>query len=256
MNAAEATADSPQWMMRSPAVVVDRVSKIYPTGARALDDVSVTVARGTFVAVLGPPGAGKSTLVHCAAGLDAPTSGSTRVDGVEIGALSEIRRAELRRLRVGFLFAAHNLMPAMSVADNITLPLRLAGTAPDHDWVRALAERVGLAGRLAHRPVELSGVEQWRVALARAVVARPAVVFADEPTGALHPREAGAAVGLLREVVDGLGQAVVLATRDAAVAAPADRVLLMAGGRVADTVEAPTTAAELARRVTALAPGR
>ncbi|MFB9840162.1 ABC transporter ATP-binding protein, partial [Actinoallomurus acaciae] len=148
---------------RAPAVALRNVTKVYPGGVRALDGVSVTVERGTFVAIMGPSGSGKSTLMHCGAGLDTPTGGSVSIDGVAIDGLNETRRTELRRERVGFVFQSYNLVPSLSVADNITLPLRLAGRAPDHDWVRLLVERVGLGGRLGHQPAQLSGGQQQRV---------------------------------------------------------------------------------------------
>ncbi|WP_335984027.1 ABC transporter ATP-binding protein [Streptomyces sp. CA2R106] len=233
------------------AIALAHVSKEYAAGVRALDDVSLTVARGTFLAVMGPSGSGKSTLMHCAAGLDAPTSGSIRIDGREISGLNETRRTELRRERVGFVFQAYNLIPSLSVEDNITLPLRLAGRAPDRDWLRTLVARVGLADRLAHRPAELSGGQQQRAAVVRALVARPAVVFADEPTGALDLRSAHEVLGLLRELVDDLAQTVVMVTHDPAAAARAHRALVMADGRVVEAVDEPTAPA-LARRLVEL----
>ncbi|MFD5316400.1 ABC transporter ATP-binding protein [Streptomyces sp. NPDC127098] len=235
----------------APAIVLTRVGKTYPGGVRALHDVSLTVERGTFLAVMGPSGSGKSTLMHCAAGLDVPSEGGVSVDGHEIGRLNETRRTELRRERVGFVFQSYNLVPSLSVADNITLPLRLAGRAPDREWVNALVERVGLAGRLGHRPTELSGGQQQRAAIVRALVARPAVVFADEPTGALDLRTAHQVLDLLRDLVDELRQTVVMVTHDPAAAARAHRALVMADGRVVDTLDRPT-AVELADRLVAL----
>ncbi|WP_399139336.1 ABC transporter ATP-binding protein [Streptomyces sp. NBUA17] len=236
---------------RAPAIALDRVARTYPGGVRALDDVSLTVGHGTFLAVMGPSGSGKSTLMHCAAGLDAPTSGSVRIDGQEISGLDETRRTELRRERVGFVFQAYNLIPSLSVEDNITLPLRLAGRRPDRAWLRTLTERVGLADRLAHRPAELSGGQQQRAAVVRALAAKPAVVFADEPTGALDLRSAHQVLDLLRGLVDDLGQTVVMVTHDPAAAARAHRALVMADGRVVDALERPT-APELAERLVAL----
>ncbi|MEU9918020.1 ABC transporter ATP-binding protein [Streptomyces sp. NPDC051001] len=232
-------------------IALTQVSKEYAAGVRALDDVSLTVERGAFVAVMGPSGSGKSTLMHCAAGLDSPTSGSIRIDGHEIGGLNETRRTELRRERIGFVFQAYNLIPSLSIEDNITLPLRLAGRAPDHDWLRTLVRRVGLADRLSHRPAELSGGQQQRAAVVRALVARPAVVFADEPTGALDLRSAHEVLDLLRDLVDELHQTVVMVTHDPAAAARAHRVLVMADGRVVESLEAPT-AVQLADRLVAL----
>ncbi|MBK3578626.1 ABC transporter ATP-binding protein [Streptomyces sp. MBT65] len=233
------------------AIALEGVSKAYPGGVRALDDVSLTVERGTFLAVMGPSGSGKSTLMHCAAGLDSPTSGSVRIDGHEIAGLNETRRTELRRERVGFVFQAYNLIPSLSIEDNITLPLRLAGRSPDRDWLRTLVERVGLADRMSHRPAELSGGQQQRAAVVRALVARPAVVFADEPTGALDLRSAHEVLDLLRDLVNELRQTVVMVTHDPAAAARAHHVLVMADGRVVDALKAPT-ADELAARLVEL----
>ncbi|MFF4471682.1 ABC transporter ATP-binding protein [Streptomyces sp. NPDC001599] len=236
---------------RAPAIALDRVARTYPGGVRALDEVSLTVEHGTFLAVMGPSGSGKSTLMHCAAGLDSPTSGSVRIDGREISGLNETRRTELRRERVGFVFQAYNLIPSLSVEDNITLPLRLAGRRPDRDWLRTLTERVGLADRLSHRPAELSGGQQQRAAVVRALAAKPAVVFADEPTGALDLRSAHQVLDLLRALVDDLGQTVVMVTHDPAAAARAHRALVMADGRVVEALERPT-APQLAERLVAL----
>ncbi|MER5374676.1 ABC transporter ATP-binding protein [Streptomyces sp. NPDC002553] len=235
----------------APAIALEGVSKAYPGGVRALDDVSLTVERGTFLAVMGPSGSGKSTLMHCAAGLDSPTSGSVRIEGHEIAGLKESRRTRLRRERVGFVFQAYNLIPSLSVEDNITLPLRLAGRTADPDWLRTLVERVALADRLSHRPAELSGGQQQRAALVRALAAKPAVVFADEPTGALDLRSAHEVLDLLRDLVVDLHQTVVMVTHDPAAAARAHQVLVMADGRVVETVKAPT-ASELASRLVAL----
>jgi putative ABC transport system ATP-binding protein len=234
-----------------PAISLTHVSKTYPNGVRALDDVSLTVERGTFLAVTGPSGSGKSTLMHCAAGLDTPSSGNVVVDGTELGGLNETRRTELRRKRIGFVFQSYNLVPSLSVEDNITLPLRLAGQAPEQEWVQTLVERVGLSGKLASRPAELSGGQQQRVAIVRALVARPAVVFADEPTGALDLHSADEVLVLLRDLVDELGQTVVMVTHDPAAGARAHQALVMADGLIVDTLTAPT-AADLAGRLIGL----
>ncbi len=251
MNTAGTEHRQGQATPRVAAVALERVTKTYPGGVRALNEVSLSVEPGTFVAVMGPSGSGKSTLMHCAAGLDTPTSGGAFIDGTEIGGLSETRRTELRRQRVGFVFQSYNLVPSLSVADNITLPLRLAGRAADRAWLQTLVERVGLTGQLARRPAELSGGQQQRAAIARALVTKPAVVFGDEPTGALDLRTAREVLDLLRDLVCCLGQTVVMVTHDPAAAARADRVLVMADGRVVDTLEAPT-AADLAHRITTL----
>jgi putative ABC transport system ATP-binding protein len=248
------TAVAPDATRTAPAIALTGVGKTYPGGVRALDDVSLTVEHGTFLAVMGPSGSGKSTLMHCAAGLDSPTSGSVRIGGREIAGLSEARRTELRRERVGFVFQAYNLIPSLSVEDNITLPLRLAGRAPDRRWLRTLVERVGLADRLTHRPAELSGGQQQRAAIVRALVTRPAVVFADEPTGALDLRSAHQVLDLLRDLVDELGQTVVMVTHDPAAAARAHRALVMADGRVVESLDAPT-APRLAERLVVLGAG-
>jgi putative ABC transport system ATP-binding protein len=251
MNTARTTLRPRQVTRRAPAVALEQITKVYPGGVRALDGVSLTVEPGTFVAVMGPSGSGKSTLMHCAAGLDTPTSGRAFIDGTEIGGLGETRRTELRRERVGFVFQSYNLVPSLSVADNITLPLRLAGARPDRQWLRMLVERVGLVDQLTRRPTELSGGQQQRAAIARALVTQPAVVFGDEPTGALDLRTAREVLDLLRDLVNGLGQTVVMVTHDPAAAARADLVLVMADGRVVDTLHTPTPA-ELAHRITTL----
>jgi putative ABC transport system ATP-binding protein len=239
---------------RRPVIVLDHVSKTYDGGVRALDDVSLTVERGAFLAVMGPSGSGKSTLMHCAAALDVATSGTVLIDGHDTRALNETRRTELRRELVGFVFQAYNLVPALSVADNITLPLRLAGRQPDPDWVDSLVARVGLAGRLDHRPAELSGGQQQRAAIARALVTRPAVVFADEPTGALDLRTANGVLELFQEVAEDLHQTIVMVTHDPAVAARAGTAVVMADGHIVQTVEEPD-AADLAHRLVTMSEG-
>jgi putative ABC transport system ATP-binding protein len=254
MNTPQVEYRHPAVAQQASAVALERVTKTYPGGVRALNEVSLTVEPATFVAVMGPSGSGKSTLMHCAAGLDTPSSGRVLVEGNEISSLNETRRTVLRRERVGFVFQSYNLVPSLSVADNITLPLRLAGKAPDRDWMRLLVERVGLTGQLARRPGELSGGQQQRAAIARALVTRPAVVFGDEPTGALDLRTAREVLDLLRDLVSGLGQTVVMVTHDPTAAARADRALVMADGRVVDTVELPT-AADLAHRIATLETG-
>ncbi|MEU9556311.1 ABC transporter ATP-binding protein [Streptomyces fumanus] len=248
------TAVVPGTGRKAPAIALTDVGKTYPGGVRALDGVTLTVRHGTFLAVMGPSGSGKSTLMHCAAGLDTPTEGSVRIDGHEVAGMDETRRTELRREHVGFVFQAYNLIPSLSLQDNITLPLRLAGRRPDRAWLDTLVERVGLTDRLHHRPAELSGGQQQRAALVRALAARPTVVFADEPTGALDLRGARQVLDLLRGLVDDLGQTVVMVTHDPAAAARAHRALVMADGRVVDSLPEPS-AAELADRLVALGEG-
>jgi putative ABC transport system ATP-binding protein len=236
------------------SVRLEQVSKVYGRGESAiiaLDAVSLGIPSGSFTAVMGPSGSGKSTFLHCAAGLDSPTSGAVRLGGVDVGGLSEAKRTALRRERIGFVFQAFNLLPSLTVEQNMALPLRLAGRRPDRAWTREVVERVGLGARLKHRPGQLSGGQQQRVAIARALLTRPEVVFADEPTGALDTRTGGAILALLRHVVDALGQTVVMVTHDPLAAAHADRVLYLADGAVVAADEAPTADA-VAERMTHL----
>jgi putative ABC transport system ATP-binding protein len=236
------------------AVRLDDVTRIYGSGegrVTALRGLTLGLARGTFTAVMGPSGSGKSTFLHCAAGLDRPTSGSVRLAGVEISALDENELSRLRRACVGFVFQSFNLVPSLTAAQNITLPLRLAKRRPDRAWLDEVTARVGLADRVRHKPGELSGGQQQRVAIARALVTRPEVVFADEPTGALDTRTGREILGLLREAVDGLGQSVVMVTHDPTAAAHADAVVFLADGQIVDTMAAPT-AQQVADRMTHL----
>ncbi|MFG1723170.1 ABC transporter ATP-binding protein [Micromonospora chalcea] len=221
-----------------PAVRVEQLTRVYGTGRNqvtALAGVDVGFGRGTFTAVMGPSGSGKSTLLQIAAGLDRPTSGRVVVGGTDLSGLSETRLTELRRTRIGFVFQAFNLIGALTVEENIVLPLRLAGVRPDRAWLAHVVERVGLADRLHHRPAALSGGQQQRVAIARALATRPEVIFSDEPTGALDSRTAAEVLTLLRAVVDEHGQTVVMVTHDPIAASYADRVLVLAdGAMVAD----------------------
>jgi putative ABC transport system ATP-binding protein len=240
------------------AVRLDAVSKVYGKGngaVRALREVSVSLPYGTFTAVMGPSGSGKSTLLHIAAGLDRPTDGLVSIGRDDLSRLNATRLTELRRDRVGFVFQAFNLVPALTVEQNITLPLRLAGRRADKRIVAEVLDRVGLSDRRRHRPSELSGGQQQRVALARALVTRPEVLFADEPTGALDLRTGREVLGLFREAVDGLGQTVVMVTHDPAAASYADSVLFLADGRIVDGLRDPT-AEVVAERMTALTDGK
>jgi putative ABC transport system ATP-binding protein len=236
--------------MTTATVALRDVSKVYGKGPQrltALDGVTVEFAAGTFTAVMGPSGSGKSTLLHVSAGLDRPTGGTVTVGGTELGTMDETALTRLRRDRIGFVFQSFNLVSALSAEQNVALPLRLAGRRPTRDaLVEALAE-VGLADRARHRPSELSGGERQRVAIARAVVTRPAVVFADEPTGALDSRTSRQVLDLLRALVDARGQTVVMVTHDPVAAAYADRVLLLADGRVADEFPGASASAVAAR---------
>ena len=210
--------------------------KVYGTGntaVTALDDVSIEFPAGRFTAIMGPSGSDKSTLLHCLAGLDTLTTGQAFVGEAELGALSDRRLTLLRRDRIGFVFQAFNLVPTLSARENITLPMTLAGPAPDPDWLAAVIERTGLTGRLAHRPAELSGGQQQRVAVARALAARPQIVFADEPTGNLDSRSGHEVLELLRAARDEFGQTIVMVTHDPVAAGFADSSVVMADGRVA-----------------------
>ncbi|MGW6530800.1 ABC transporter ATP-binding protein [Streptomyces venezuelae] len=224
------------------ARVADAV-KVYGSGdtaVRALDGVSVEFAAGRFTAIMGPSGSGKSTLMHCAAGLDTLTSGAAFIGDTELGKLDDRRLTLLRRDRVGFVFQAFNLVPTLTVAENITLPMDLAGVRGDRDWADALIDVVGLRDRLHHRPAELSGGQQQRVAVARAFAGRPDVVFADEPTGNLDSRSGEEVLNLLGRAVRQMRRTVVMVTHDPVAAAHADEVVFLADGRLVDRMESPT----------------
>ncbi|GAA4507959.1 ABC transporter ATP-binding protein [Actinoallomurus oryzae] len=208
---------------------------------RALDGVGIGFARGTWTAVMGPSGSGKSTLLHCAAGLDRPTSGQVLLGDRELTAASERELTALRRKEIGFVFQSFNLVGSLTAEQNVALPLRLAGRKVSTKEVRAILSEVGLGERLRHRPRELSGGQQQRVAIARAMITRPSVLFADEPTGALDSRSARTVLGLLRSLVDGSGQTIVMVTHDPAAAARADSVLFLSDGRIVDHLTRPST---------------
>jgi putative ABC transport system ATP-binding protein len=236
------------------AVRMETVSKVYGRGrgaVAALREVTTALPRGRFTAVMGPSGSGKSTFLHCAAGLDTPTSGTVRLGDTELSAMNETKLTELRRQRVGFVFQAFNLVPSLTVEQNITLPLRLSRTRVDKAWLKEVVTRVGLADRTGHRPAQLSGGQQQRVAIARALVTRPDVVFGDEPTGALDTMTARDVLTLLRETVDGMGQTVVMVTHDPVAASYADTVLFLADGRIVDSMDAPSSD-KVAARMTRL----
>jgi putative ABC transport system ATP-binding protein len=225
------------------AVALRDVRKVHGKGdgaVVALDGVDVELATGSFTALMGPSGSGKSTFLNVAAGLDRPTSGTVALGGTDLAGLSERKLTLLRRERIGFVFQAFNLLPSLTVAQNIGMPLRLGGRRPRRSTVREAAARVGLENRLRHRPSQLSGGQQQRVAIARALVTRPEVVFADEPTGALDTRTGRDVLDLLRAVVDDDGHTVVMVTHDPVAAAYADHVILLADGRLAGTLDAPT----------------
>jgi putative ABC transport system ATP-binding protein len=209
--------------------------RVYGEGeaaVQALRGVTLEFPAGQFTAIMGPSGSGKSTLMHLLAGLDTPTSGSVTVDGREIGGLGDKALTQLRRDRLGFVFQSFNLVPVLTAEENIMLPLTLAGAKPDRAWVEQLIDKVGLADRLTHRPAELSGGQQQRVAAARALVSRPAVVFADEPTGNLDSKSSEEVLRLLRTAVDEFGQSVVMVTHDPEAASYADRLVVLRDGLV------------------------
>src|ERR1700712_1174254 len=235
---------------RVPAARARNLSKTYGSGdttVRALDEVSVDFAAGEFTAIMGPSGSGKSTLMHCLAGLDSITSGSVMIGDTELVGLSDKQMTALRRDRIGFVFQAFNLVPTLTAAENITLPMDIAGRKPDLDWVNSVIDTLGLRDRLDHRPSELSGGQQQRVACARALASQPEIIFGDEPTGNLDSRSSGEVMGILRRSVDELGQTVVMGTHDARAAGFADRVLFLADGRIVDELRAPTAETVLDR---------
>jgi putative ABC transport system ATP-binding protein len=211
------------------------------TAVHALRGVTVGFPSGQLAAIMGPSGSGKSTLMHLLAGLDTPTSGSVIVDGSELSKLDDRGLTRLRRDRLGFVFQAFNLVPVLTAEENIVLPLTLAGRKPDKEWHDTLIEAVGLGDRLTHRPAELSGGQQQRVAVARALIHRPAVVFADEPTGNLDSASSDEVLALLRHAVDDFGQTVVMVTHDAHAASVADRIVVLSDGRIVHDGAGETT---------------
>ena len=220
------------------------LSKIYGEGdaaVRALDDVSVDFERARYTAIMGPSGSGKSTLLHCMAGLDTPTSGQVYIGDVDLTMLSEKALTLLRRRKVGFVFQAYNLVPTLTAAENITLPLDIAGEEPEKAWFDLVVDTVGVRDRLSHRPAELSGGQQQRVTSARALVSRPEIVFADEPTGNLDSRSGQEILRFLRSAVKDHGQTIVMVTHDASAASFADRIVFLGDGKVVDEMLDPTT---------------
>jgi putative ABC transport system ATP-binding protein len=237
-------------MEQAVAAHAVELRKVYGEGdaeVAALDGVSVEFYRGEFTAVMGPSGSGKSTLMHCMAALDTPTSGSVVIDGVEVSGLKDKALTTLRRDRVGFVFQSFNLVPTLTAAENILLPLRIAGRKVDQEWYDTVVDTVGLRDRLGHRPNQLSGGQQQRVACARALASRPAIVFADEPTGNLDSRASAEILGFLRRSVDEFGQSIVIVTHDPVAAGYADRALFLADGRVVDEMQAPSAETVLDR---------
>jgi putative ABC transport system ATP-binding protein len=249
-TALAAEADFAEHLAPAPvAVAAADITRRYGEGDTAVDalrGVSLDVADGRLTAIMGPSGSGKSTLMHILAGLDQPTSGTVRLDGVEITGLSDKRLTRLRREKIGFVFQFFNLLPMLTAEENVVLPLTIAGRKSEREWVDGLLETFGIAERRAHRPAELSGGQQQRVALARALVTRPKVVFADEPTGNLDSASSGEVLELLRHSVDELGQTTVMVTHDPRAAAMADRVLFIADGLIVKDVSESTAVEVLA----------
>jgi putative ABC transport system ATP-binding protein len=232
------------------AVAATDLVKVYgtpPAQVRALDGVSARFPSGELTAIMGPSGSGKSTFMHVLAGLDRPTSGSVRIGDTTVSDLGDRALSRLRRTQVGFVFQSFNLVPSLTAADNIRLPLRLDGRRPDPDWFDAIVATVGLGERLDHRPTQLSGGQQQRVAVARALLTRPAVVFADEPTGNLDSNASAEVLAFLRRSVREHGQTIVMVTHDPHAAAYADRVLFLADGRIVDESRDVTVPAVLDR---------
>lgn len=218
-------------------------SKIYGQGdneVRALDGISVEFAQSRFTAIMGPSGSGKSTLLHCLAGLDRVTSGQVFLGDVEISACTEKQLTLIRRDRIGFVFQAYNLIPTLNAEENITLPMALAGHKPDRAWFDNVVDAVHLRDRLSHRPSELSGGQQQRVAVARALVSRPDLIFADEPTGNLDSRSGAEILTFMRQAVTDLQQTIVMVTHDPGAASYADRVVFLADGKIVDEMQDPT----------------
>jgi putative ABC transport system ATP-binding protein len=219
-----------------PIVTATDLYRRYGEGEAAVDalaGVSTRFERGRFAAIMGPSGSGKSTLMHLLAGLDTPTSGSVELDGVELAGLDDAKLTQLRRDKLGFVFQFFNLLPVLTAEENIRLPLSIAGRKPDQEWIERLIDIVGLGDRRTHRPAELSGGQQQRVAVARALASKPAVVFADEPTGNLDSKASEEVLNLLRHSVDELGQTVIMVTHEAHAAAFADRLVVLRDGQVA-----------------------
>jgi putative ABC transport system ATP-binding protein len=217
--------------------------RVYGSGAtavRALDGVDATFPAAEFTAIMGPSGSGKSTLLHCMAGLDVPTGGHVYIGDADLTTLDDKRLTQLRRDRIGFVFQAFNLVPTLSAAENITLPMALAGRKPDQAWLDKVIDTVGLRDRLAHRPSELSGGQQQRVAAARALASRPDIVFADEPTGNLDSRSSEELLSFMQTAVVDFGQTVVMVTHDPVAASHAHRVLFLADGKIVDEMGRPT----------------
>ncbi|MFT4085598.1 MAG: ABC transporter ATP-binding protein [Gordonia sp. (in: high G+C Gram-positive bacteria)] len=234
------TAEAPGAAVAAQAVDLVKTYGSGDTTVHALRGVSVGFNAGEFTAIMGPSGSGKSTLMHCLAGLDTASGGVVQIGDIVLGGLSDRAMTKLRRDRIGFVFQAFNLVPTLTAAENITLPLDIAGRKPDQQWYDAVVDRLGLRDRLSHRPSELSGGQQQRVACARALVGRPDIIFGDEPTGNLDSRSSGEVLSILRAAVDEFGQTVVIVTHDPRAASYADRVIFLADGQIVRELRTPT----------------
>ena len=227
-----------------PAARAIEVVKVYGEGStavRALDGITLDVERGRFTAIMGASGSGKSTLLHCLAGLDELTTGRVLIGDIDLATLDDNELTRLRRDRIGFVFQAFNLVPTLTAAENIVLPLSIAGRQPDRDWLDVVISTLGLGDRLDHRPSQLSGGQQQRVAAARALITRPDLIFADEPSGNLDSRSGAQLLDFLRKAVDDFSQTIVLVTHDPSAAAQADRIVFLADGQVIDEMASPST---------------
>ena len=236
------TTDQPSEQRVAAASTVDAV-KVYGKGlteVRALDGVTIAFEAGHFTAIMGPSGSGKSTLLHCIAGLDNLTEGRAFIGDADLSTLDDRHLTIMRRDRIGFVFQAFNLVPTLTAIENVTLPLALAGSKGDREWIDRVVDTLGLRDRLRHRPSELSGGQQQRVAIARALASKPQIIFADEPTGNLDSRSGAEVLQLMRRAVDDLGQTIVMVTHDPGAAAYADRIVFLADGRIVDEMLDPT----------------
>jgi putative ABC transport system ATP-binding protein len=230
-------------VIHKPAARTQDAVKIYGKGqteVRALDSVTVEFAAGRFTAIMGPSGSGKSTLLHCVAGLDTLTSGKAFIGDADLSTLNDQRLTILRRDHVGFVFQAFNLVPTITAAENIKLPLLLAGRKADQAWISKVIQTLGITDRLRHRPDEMSGGQQQRVAVARALATRPEIIFADEPTGNLDSHAGAEVLTFMRRAVDEMGQTIVMVTHDPIAASYADRIVFLADGKVVDEMHEPT----------------
>ena len=234
------TAENPDDGIVARAIDLTKVYGSKDNEVMALDHVNVEFKRGEMTAIMGPSGSGKSTLMHCMAGLDTPSSGKVIVEGLEVSSMNQKQLTDLRREQIGFIFQSFNLVPTLSAEENILLPLQIAKRPIDREWFNQVVKVVGLEKRLTHRPSQLSGGQQQRVACARAIMARPSVIFADEPTGNLDSRSSREVLGFLRDSVRDYGQSIVMVTHDPRAASFADRVLVLADGNITRDMQHPT----------------